>query len=324
MKRWYASVNYGLEAVIGDIIKSRGGQNVKALDSAVTFSYEKELNLNCFNNLFLILATFRSGSVNEAVERVSSLAFKPPGLDGKTFRLVVMDSGKLRPVPQNIMLAAEKNCSRRTKLAVCRARPDIEIWLNRRNDGTAYFMVRTRKRPALEHTLNRGELRPDIVDVMLRMAETDGRSIVADPFGGWGAVAAAVAENGRYQKMYTGDINGGCVAHQRKRLRGKRNCIVQKWDALALPLEDKSVDLIITDPPWGEFERIDSRRLYDGFIKESARVLKPDGRLVFLTSARDEARRALGEYGFAFSHTALKIGGKDTFLFRAAFSLSTP
>ena len=120
--------------------------------------------------------------------------------------------------------------------------------------------------------------------------------------------------------MYTGDINDECVKHQKKRLHNKPNCHVQKWDARKLPLQDKSVDAIVTDPPWGEHEAIDAPRFYDGFIGEAARVLRPGGSFVFLTSTQSEACRSLSRHGFSYSHIPLKIGGKDAFLFCARYA----
>ena len=315
MRQWYASVNYGLEKIVSEIIKTYGAEDIRVSDSALIFSCPNEIKIKCINNLFIIISSFDSGSLTEAAKKISRLEFRPPPLNGKTFRLVAMDCGKLRAIPQNIMLEVEKNISRRTGLTPRRANPDIEIWLVRRSDGKIYFMVRTQKRPPHEKTLRRGELRPDIADVMLHLAKTDRRSVIVDMFGGWGAIAAAAAGSGRYEKIYTGDINGECVRLQRERLKGKRDCFVQKWDALALPLENAFADRIITDPPWGEFEKIDAPEFYDKFIKEAARILRPDGILVFLSSAKEEAREALKNRGFSYSETPLKINGKDTVLF---------
>jgi 23S rRNA G2445 N2-methylase RlmL len=328
--KWYASVNYGLEKIVGDIIKTHNAENVKILDSALIFSCENEINIKCINNLFIILSSFYSKSIIDAAKKISRLSFDFPRLprltrlNGKTFRVVVMERGKLRAVPQNIMNEIEKNISRQTKLSAYRAKPDIEIWLNLRNDGTAYFMVRVKKHPSFEKTLKQGELRPDVVDIMLHKAKINKQSVIADIFGGWGAIAAAVAESGRYGKIYTGDINDECVQYQKARLRNKRNCVVRKWDACSLQseLEDISVDAVITDPPWGEYEqyeKYDIPQFYDVFIGETARILRPNGSFVFLTSQQNEneTRKSLEKHGFSFSQILLKINGKDTFLFCA-------
>lgn len=53
-----------------------------------------------------------------------------------------------------------------------------------------------------------------------------------------------------------------------------------------MPLEDASVDKIITNLPWGikSGTRADNRRLYPRLIAEFKRVLRPGGRMVLLTA----------------------------------------
>ncbi|MCL2193001.1 MAG: methyltransferase [Treponema sp.] len=317
MKFWYASVNYGLEVFAGKILKAHGAKNVKPLDSALTFFCPHEINVKCINNLFMVLSSYFSENILDAAKRVPRERFLFPQLKGKTFRIIVMDCGKLRPIPYNTMNDIEKSVSRQTKLSVNRANPDVEIWLNRRNDNSVYFMLRVKKHRSFDKTLKKGELRPDIVEVMIHEAKISKNSVVADLFGGWGAIAAAVVESGRYKKVYTGDINDECVKHQKKRLHDKRNCLIQKWDARRLPLEDNAVDAIVTDPPWGEYEVINAPQFYDEFIGEAARVLRSGGSFVFLTSIQSEACQSLDRHCFSYSHIPLKIGGKDTFLFCA-------
>ena len=163
MKLWYASVNYGLELAVGEILKTHGAKNIKALDGALTFSCPHEINVKCVNNLFVILSSYFSKSITDAAKRIPGERFLFPGLNGKTFRIIVMDCGKLRPIPFNAMNDMEKSVSRQTKLSVNRANPDMEIWLNRRNDDSVYFMLRVKKHRPFEKTLKKGELRPDVV-----------------------------------------------------------------------------------------------------------------------------------------------------------------
>ena len=317
LKRWYASVNYGLEPAAGKILKTHGAKNIKALDSALTFSCPHEVDVKCINNLFLVLKSSFSGNVLDAAKGIPEERFSFPPLKGKTFRIIVMDCGKLRSIPHDTMSDIERSVSRQTKLSVNRSNPDVEIWLNRRNDNSVYFMLRVKKHRPFDKALKKGELRPDVVEVMLHEANINKDSVVADFFGGWGAIAVAVAESGKYKRMYTGDISDELVNHQKKRLHKKPNCVVQKWDARKLPLGNESVDAVVTDPPWGEYEAISAPQLYDAFIGEAARVLRPNGSLVFLTSMQSEACSALERHGFSHSHIQLKIGGKETFLFCA-------
>jgi len=315
MKTWYASVNHGLEVFAAEILEDKNAENIRVMDSAVTFSCEGEINTPCINNLFLVLQSFHSDSVLNAVKMIPRIALNPSIMKGGSFRIVIMDSGKLRAIPYDVMADSERNISRRTGLSINRANPDTEVWLNRRNDGTTYFMVRINKHAAFDKTLKQGELRPDVAAVMLYKAKTGRRSVVADMFGGWGGIAAAVIESGLYDKIYAGDISSECVRYLKARFTGKRGCVVQKWDALALPLADMSVDSVITDPPWGEYERINAAPFYNAFIKEAGRVLRPGGSLVFLTSAQPYASQSLSDHGFIFTDSPIKINGRNAYLF---------
>jgi tRNA G10 N-methylase Trm11 len=182
-------------------------------------------------------------------------------------------------------------------------------------------MVRMKKHAPFDKILKKGELRPDVVDIMLNEAKINKNSIIIDLFGGWGAIAAAVAGSGNYKKIYTGDIKDECVQYQIKRLKNNKNCFIKKWDARQIPLDDNSVDAIISDPPWGEFEPIDIQTFYNAFIKEAARILRPGGSFVFLSSALDEAKRALENHHFTYSYIPTKINGKNTCLFSAVHDL---
>jgi len=294
------------------------------LDSAVLFSRDKQIDIKCINNLFSVVSSFyfyNSENIGAAAKKLLKMPLRFPEIKGGSFRIIIMDCGKLRAVDNKIMNTIEKRISFQTGLLPNRANPDTEIWLNRRNNGMTYFMVRIKKHSSMksyDSKLKKGELRPDIADVMIHKAKIGKQSIVADIFGGWGAIAAAVTENGEYKKVYTGDIDCEYVEYQKVRLHNKRDCIVQKWNAFMLPLEDSSVDSVITDPPWGEYEKIgDIAGFYDGFIGETLRVLRNGGTFVFLSSAHDYAKKALEKYNFDYYDIPLKINGKDTFLFCA-------
>jgi tRNA (guanine6-N2)-methyltransferase len=70
---------------------------------------------------------------------------------------------------------------------------------------------------------------------------------------------------------------------------------VQAWDARTLPLPDRSVDVVLANPPFGKKVEIDGglyafdRRL----AIELGRVLRPGGRLVLITSQADAVRRSV-------------------------------
>jgi 16S rRNA G966 N2-methylase RsmD len=317
MKQWYASVTFGLEGLCAKILNHHGARDIKQIDGALLFSNEKELNSKCLNNLFYIILKYNSDSISDAAKQLIKKRYHLPKLSGYTFRLIFMDNGKLCAVPPNIVYDLERIISYKTQLTPNRANPDTEIWLNRRNDGSVFFKIRMKKHAAFNKTLNKGELRPDIVNIMLHEAKINKDSIIVDLFGGWGAIAAAVTEGGDYHKIYSGDSKNECVLFQKNRLKKNKNCFINQWDARNIPLEDNSVDAVITDPPWGEYEETDIPALYETFIKETARILRPGGMFVFITSAENEAQTALDKYGFGYTYIPFKINGKNTHLFTA-------
>ncbi|MCL2557536.1 MAG: RNA methyltransferase [Treponema sp.] len=324
MQLWYASVNFGLEAAAGETLKALGAGGMVLLEGALLFRARAAPETKCVNNVFAVLASFSSPSVVDAARRLTGERLRFPAIKGRTFRIIVMDCGKLRAIPGDIMGKIETMVARETGLAPNRAKPDVEIWLNRRNDGAVYFMLRLRKHQAFDKALRQGELRPDIVAAMIGMTKISAGAVVADPFGGSGAIAATLVEGGLCKKIYTGDINAGCVAFQKQLLNKAKNCVAQKWDALKLPLATGAIDAIITDPPWGEFKALDTTAFYDGFIREAKRVLRSGGALVFLSSAGEEAGKALDNYGFSHSRIPLKINGKNAFLFCAKLKAAKP
>jgi len=316
-KSWYASVNYGLESTIAEIIKPMGAEGVTTMDSALTFACNDEIKCACFINLFRIVTSFKADNALHAVRHIIRQPLASVPIGGSSFRIIIMDCGQLCSVPDIIMREAERKVAQLTNGKINRANPETELWVNRRNDGNTYFMARVHKHASSGKVLKQGELRPDIAHVMLHLAKADKSSVIADPFCGWGAIAAAAAESRQYQMIHTGDIDAECLKYQRERLQHHKNCTVHSWDARSLPLPDGSIDAIVTDPPWGEFKGADTKTLYDLFLREAARVLKPKGKLVLLTSAQSDASRYLKQHKFSYIIIPLKINGKETFLFDA-------
>ncbi|MCL2608318.1 MAG: methyltransferase domain-containing protein [Treponema sp.] len=320
MQLWYASVNFGLERIVAKILKTFGAGDISPLEGALLFRCRDEPNSKCINNLFMVLDDFSSANILDAARHIAEKipSLRGTEIGGRTFRIVVMDCGKLRAIPPDLMGRIEKEVSRQTGLKPNRSKPDVEVWLNRRNDNSVYFMLRLRKHAAFDKALNQGELRPDIVAAMIHLANVGGDSLAVDPFGGSGAIAAMLVENGLCRKIHSGDMDSDCVALQKRRLTKAKNCTVQKWDGLKLPLETGTVDAVITDPPWGHFRQIRAEDFYPRFIAEAARILRPAGSLVFLASLPEIILPALESQGFSREHFPLKINGKDCFLFCAA------
>ncbi len=68
--------------------------------------------------------------------------------------------------------------------------------------------------------------------------------------------------------------------------RKKRTISIRQWDARQLPLDDASIDKVATNLPFGKQigtrQELDS--LYSGVLAELERVVRPNGRIVLLSS----------------------------------------
>jgi len=66
-----------------------------------------------------------------------------------------------------------------------------------------------------------------------------------------------------------------------------------------LPLDDASADGIVSNLPWGRQIDVDDElaRLYAAYLQEMARIVRPDGRLVLLTSLQQVLRAAATDAG---------------------------
>ena len=142
----------------------------------------------------------------------------------------------------------------------------------------------------------RASLRPTVAAAMVRQAEFKPNQVVVDPFCGAGTILAEALllcrrkSKGNMEfwnpKFQGGDIDAQHLRAAQANLRGLGEFDLKEWDARELPLEDESVDRIISNPPFGK--QLSSAEeigpLYRQSIREMDRVLKSGGIAVLLVS----------------------------------------
>ena len=75
------------------------------------------------------------------------------------------------------------------------------------------------------------------------------------------------------------------VVNDRLRHGSSRGITIRQADATRLDgIDEHSVDVVVTDPPWGEYEKENVGPLYARFLERLRIVLKPEGRVVLLLS----------------------------------------
>ncbi len=131
-------------------------------------------------------------------------------------------------------------------------------------------------------------LPPSIAYGLVRTAGLNADEVFLDPFCGAGTI---LVERGLLAPppgtLLGSDLNATARdAATANAAQARVSVSLHDWDATALPLDARSVDTIVTNPPYGQRHGhlAGLPVLYSGFLAEAARVLRPGGRCVVLTA----------------------------------------
>ena len=176
---------------------------------------------------------------------------------------------------------------------------DLEFWLQQA-DRALLLGLRLSDRQLRHRTYKAanmpGSLRPTIAHALVYLSGVQDGQVFLDPTCGAGTLLLERARAGLHRLLLGGDLNSEALAHTsqnfgpRHRPRG-----LLRWDAAHMPLAAACVDRVAANLPWGgrHGSPQSNPALYAGAIAEIARVLKPGGRAVFLTSEFALLRDAL-------------------------------
>lgn len=163
-------------------------------------------------------------------------------------------------------------------------------------DNTAYFSIKLTSAEFRYRGFKQflpGAIRPSIANCMIWLSKPDKNDVFLDPFCGSGTI---VSERSFYpnRKILGFDISDEAVDISRNIAP---HAVIRQGDARNLPLKDKQVDAIVSNPPWDvqvQIQTDDLLNLYDSFLKEARRVLKDTGRIYLLTD-KLEILKEIGE-----------------------------
>lgn len=176
---------------------------------------------------------------------------------------------------------------------------NLEFWLQH-TGGHARLGLRLTDRTTRHRTYksaNRpGSLRPTIARALALLTRPEDHDIFLDPMCGAGTIAIERALAGRYALIQGGDIDERAVADALENFGNRHKPReIFHWDARCLPLPDRSVNKIATNPPWGRQigSRSELHAVYGSALAEIDRVLRPNGLVAILTSEWHALKTAL-------------------------------
>lgn len=258
--------------------------------------------LRYLNNSFILIKKLQHHkSFEHAINEICRLPNIPDCIGSNkqnSFRIIFSEENNLVAVPEYYRHKAERFITFKTKLSVSRSKPDVEFWVMK-DRANSYFAQRITTKNASKGLL-KGQLRPELADMLCYLSTIRKNDVVFDPFCGYGSILKA-ARHYSPKKIIGSDINPDCIdfCHQallplvvdggnkKTVLQIEQRDIFSQMNKQKNKIEKNTVDKIITDPPWGIFgEKIDPIVFYIKMFDVMKYILKDKGVLVILM-ARD-------------------------------------
>jgi 23S rRNA G2445 N2-methylase RlmL len=302
MSRYFATFTSGVQEIIGSRLQKMPNSELKVEsleDGLVVF--ESSMNtgqlteLRFFNNVFGLLADLgQQQSIDAAAQMAaeSDMSGLPQKAGFKIHTRVGSQTAGLQNLPALQQAVADANGGMPDSF-----KPDVELLLWVRADGHALWGWQLPRPGFKTRKLEPGELRPELAHVMGLLASLDHKDSVLDPFAGYGAIVRECAQGFHCEEVVGVEFNEHLVPH----LKSIPGVIAKHGDAARLPhVETRSIDRVITDPPWGKFEPASPQHLehlyYEAMV-QMHRVLRSKGCIVMLTSL-DSITKLASEIGF--------------------------
>lgn len=279
-------------------------RQVYADDSALVFDTSTRFGaadeVEVAKNVFVVWAStprppqLAGPALGQAVAQLAEAvpaAIRPRRPDPAGFRTMVQIDGQLTPIDRSIRDRWEAALARRTGQRVQSRGGNTEYWVMGRRDHPELLLLQ--RLPRRHKAAGKaGTLSAELAAALVLASDPQPGDTVLDPFAGSGALLVARSRRPVRSLVYGDHALVDLRAGLPDALTGSRRVRLVDDDALTLDsLDDASIDAIITDPPWGEYEPLD--RPYPEFATAMAasfaRVLTDGGRTVVLVNRGNAA-----------------------------------
>lgn len=309
------TVSAGLENIAREELSERFGntghlKNLKRKPQRLIFQYtgnpRELLSLRTAEHLFLILKQLpnMTRSRNSLAALSGSLTRFNFREMSECCRQVGINIRKRMPFHVTSRLSGKRNFRRidlqrvieQALLArgwyLTSGRSALDVWAEVHGDD-GYISVKLSENKMAQRPYKQAHipasLKPTVAYSMVRLSRPHPTDVFLDAMCGAGTILLERALMGRYDYLIGGDVStdalDATVANFGRKHQPRQ---FFHWDARKLPLQRDSVDKIVCNLPFGETigNLPQLTNLYRHTLKEYARVLKPRGRIVLLTSQR--------------------------------------
>ncbi len=219
-----------------------------------------------------------------------------------TFRIVARKTGDHRYNRAHLEKALELGIQRRFGKGwrQVEENADFEVWGNIL--GPVFLCGIRLSDRTMRHRHNRAielpaSLRPSVAAAMVFLSQPHPHDVFLDPMCGSGTILLERLAFGDAQSIRGADVAPEALRATRANLGKKGRQRVQLWlgDGEHLPARASSVNKIVCNLPFGHQIGTPAqiKRLYPTFLAEVARVLRPGGKAVLLSSEFDRLKDAI-------------------------------
>ena len=285
-------------------------------DSAMIFDSpadeEKIARIPFAKNAFTVIGSVPRGRIDKGVGQLGRFAasakFPPGSLRNPRFRTMIHIDGGLSAVDKGVKSGLDRAISMRTRQRIEPRGMCQEYWVIGRT-GLRELLLCARLPKQKRPPKGKGALSYELSSMLVAASRPSAKDVFLDPFAGTGSFVLARAESDARRILYS-DVNLHDFERDFPReLRADRRIEFLGDDALTLgSVSDGQVDVIVTDPPWGEYEDMGTQ--YTDFaramVKSFNRVLRrAGGRFAVLTSRQTAAimEKEFIEGGFSVNST---------------------
>ena len=230
-----------------------------------------------------------------------------------TFRVSASMLGRHNFRRVDVQNAVENAIIARHGWKIRRENPVVEVSIDMDEDGASLGMKltdeKTRKRNYKIVHLP-GSLSPTVAYCMVMLSEPSASDIFVDPMCGVATIPIERSFSGKYGRIIAGDIEESVINTARTNIDAAgRSFDLAVWDVSEMPVADRSVDKIVCNLPFGKQTGSHSTNqiLYTAFFAEAARILKPGGKAVVLSSERSLVDDCLQRYRYLKVRKRLRI-----------------